>query len=108
MYDMIYKVGTNYHLPLAYPDLGLWGIIYLYRLRTNIFVDYSRVHTTASDTNMETINYNSLGAELIMDTRILNLYDFTFGFRYSYLINEDPVDNTLRHSLEFFIPIMRF
>jgi len=108
MYDMIYKVGTNYHFPLAYPDWGLWGITYFYRLRTNVFVDYSRTHYTASDANLEITNYNSLGAELILDTRILNLYDFTFGLRYSYLIDEDPVDNAMKNSLELFIPVMRF
>jgi hypothetical protein len=52
--------------------------------------------------------YNSTGGELIFDTKVLNLYDLTFGFRYSYLINENPADPSLNSSFEFFIPIARF
>ncbi len=109
VYDLIYKVGTNYHLPLLYPDWGFWGIAYLYRVRTNLFFDYSRSHFTPSGTDAETVQlYNSIGTELILDTRLLNLYDFTFGFRYSYLLNEDPAQPELNHVFEFFIPVMRF
>jgi hypothetical protein len=109
LYDYIYKVGTNYHFPLAYPDWGFWGIIYFYRIRTNVFFDYSRAHFTASDSNFESVKlYNSTGAEFILDTKVLNLYDFTFGFRFSYLINEDPSNSTLKNTFEFFIPITRF
>ncbi len=109
MYDMIYKLGANYHFPIFYPDWGFWGIIYLYRLRSNVFFDYSRAHYTASDSNFESVQlYNSLGTELILDARILNLYDFTFGLRYGYLINDDPINSSLQHSLEFFIPVLRF
>jgi hypothetical protein len=108
-YDLIYKIGSNYHLPLIYPDWGFWGIAYLYRVRANVFFDYSRAHFTSSESSAESIQmYNSTGAELIFDTRLLNLYDFTFGFRYSYLINDDPVNSSLKHTYEFFIPIVRF
>ncbi len=109
LYDMIYKVGTNYHFPIVYPDWGLWGIFYLYRLRGNAFFDYSRAHIFASETTAESIQlYNSTGLELILDTRILNLYDFTFGFRYSYLLNDDPMQLNTQQQVEFFIPVMRF
>jgi hypothetical protein len=106
-YDIIYRVGSNYHFPIAYPDWGFWGIIYLYRLRANLFFDYSRAHLSQGD--LESVQlYNSIGAELMLDTRVLNLYDFTFGLRYSYLINEDPVQPNLQQSIEFFIPVWRF
>jgi hypothetical protein len=109
IYDMIYKVGTNYHFPVIYPDWGFWGMIYLYRLRANVFFDYSRAHLKISESNFDSIQlYNSTGVEFIIDTRVLNLYDFTFGFRYSVLLNEDFVDPNIKHALEFFIPVMRF
>lgn len=109
VYDLVYKVGSNYHFPLVYPDWGFWGIAYLYRIRANVFFDYSRAHFTSSESPAESIQlYNSTGAELIFDTRLLNLYDFTFGFRYSYLINRNPYDASLKHAYEFFIPILRF
>jgi hypothetical protein len=109
LYDHIYKVGTNYHFPLVHPDWGFWGIIYLYRLRGNVFFDYSRAHYMPAESNFESIQlYNSTGGELILDTKVLNLYDLTFGFRYSYLINEDPSNTSLKNTFEFFIPITRF
>jgi len=109
IYDHVYKIGTNYHLPLIYPDWGFWGMIYFYRMRANAFFDYSRAHLLNSETNTKSIQvYNSLGGELILDTKIMNMYDFTFGFRYSYLLNEDQFENDLKHSFEVFIPMMRF
>lgn len=109
LYDLIYKIGTNYHLPLMYPDWGVWGMAYLYRIRANLFFDYSRSHFTPAGTLAETIQlYNSAGLELILDARLLNLYDFTFGFRYSYLLNQDPVQSDISNVFEFFIPVMRF
>lgn len=109
IYDYIYKVGTNYHMPLVYPDWGFWGIIYFYRLRSNVFFDYSRAYFTSSSTNDQSMQiYNSVGGELIVDSKILNLYDFSFGFRYSYLLNEDPLQADSDHSFEFFIPLLRF
>jgi hypothetical protein len=109
LYDHIYKIGTNYHFPLVYPDWGFWGILYIYRLRANAFFDYSRAHYNTTESGFESIQmYNSTGGELIFDTKVLNLYDLTFGFRYSYLINENPADPSLNSSFEFFIPIARF
>ncbi len=109
VYDFIYKVGSNYHVPLIYPDWGFWGILYFYRLRSNVFFDYSRMHFLNSKTNTKSIQlYNSVGGELVIDSRLLNLYDLSFGFRYSYLINEDPQQGNLKHSFEFFIPVLRF
>ena len=46
--------------------------------------------------------------ETDLDTRIMNLYDFSFGFRYSYLINEDAQQADLKNTFEIFIPVMRF
>ncbi len=109
VYDLIYKIGSNYHLPLVYPDWGFWGMAYLYRIRANVFFDYSRAHFTPAESSAESIQlYNSAGAELIFDTRLLNLYDFTFGFRYSYLLNKNPFDTSKKHTYEIFIPVVRF
>jgi hypothetical protein len=109
VYDFIYKIGSNYHMPLIYPDWGFLGILYFYRLRSNVFFDYSRMHLLNSDSNAETIQmYNSVGGELVLDSRLLNLFDFSLGFRYSYLLNEDPQVKNLEHSFEIFIPVLRF
>lgn len=109
VYDFIYKVGSNYHMPLIYPDWGFWGILYFYRIRSNVFFDYSRTHIVQSDTHAESIQlYNSIGGELIVDSKVMNLFDFSLGFRYSYLLNEDPQDENLKQSFEIFIPVIKF
>ncbi len=110
VYDYIYKIGSNYHFTIAYPDWGFWGLIYFYRMRSNLFFDYSRTYFNNSSTNTESIQlYNSTGVELIFDTKVLNLYDLSFGVRYSFLLNDDPVPNQNQvHTYEFFIPLMRF
>ena len=108
-YDPVYaenitKFSANYHMPLAYPDWGFWGIIYLYRLRSNVFFDYSI-------TNNRSVSecYNSTGLEFILDTRLLNYYDFSIGFRYAYLLNRNPThDEKKQNVFEFFVPLMRF
>ncbi len=109
VYDYIYKVGANYHLPLFYPDWGVLGILYAYRLRANVFFDYSRSHLKALNNRTTFIQlYNSVGGELVLDARWFNLYDFSVGFRYSYLLNNDPQNENLKNSFEIFIPVMRF
>ncbi len=105
--DEIYKVGFNYHFPVFYPDWGLWGIIYFYRLRGNAFFDYSRADYTNPETgNNFLTTYNSTGGELIIDTRMFNWYDFSFGFRYSRLLNTEY--SRFPDRFEVFIPLMRF
>jgi len=106
-YDQIYLIGLNYHMPLWYPDIGLAGIVYFYRLRLNFFFDYSRTMENSSG-GIDYRNYNSLGAELIFDTQLLNSFPMSFGVRYSYLLNEDYMDANRKYYLEFFIPVMRF
>lgn len=106
-YEQIFLVGVNYHMPLWYPDIGLAGIVYFYRIRSNFFFDYS---TTQNNSSGETIyrNYNSVGAELIFDTNILNSYPMSFGVRFSYLLDEDFSNSDSKSNIEFFIPVMRF
>ncbi|MCG8311082.1 MAG: hypothetical protein MI975_27090 [Cytophagales bacterium] len=109
VYDYLYKIGSNYHLPVVYPDWGFWGMLYFYRIRANAFFDYSRAHLINSETNTKSIQlYNSVGGEIVFDTNIFNLYQMSLGFRYSYLLNEDPRERNLKHSFEVFIPLLRF
>jgi hypothetical protein len=100
----IWKFSLNYHMPLAYPDWGIWGIIYLYRLRSNVFFDYS-----VTTLNEESENYNSTGIEFVLDTRLMNYYDISVGVRYAYLLNQNPYPHTSRQNVfEVFVPLIRF
>lgn len=102
--DEIWKFSANYHMPLAYPDWGIWGIIYLYRLRSNVFFDYSKAITPD-----QSEYYNSTGLEMVFDTRLLNYYEISVGVRYAYLLNRNPYpDMEKQHAFEVFVPLLRF
>ena len=96
-YEM-YRFSGNYHFPIAYPDQGAFGIFYLLRIRANLFFDY----TAANDVNRE---FNSAGAELILDTKLFRLFQLPFGMRYNYLLSQKKFENS---TFEIFIPVSRF
>jgi len=102
-YTRIYKLGANYHLPLAYPDWGFAQILYFNRIRANLFYDYSMA--TYAPQKIDT-RYTSAGTELFFDTRIGNALPFTFGVRFSHLFDQDPVDNA-QNRVDFIIPIQQ-
>ena len=106
-YDNIYKIGANYHFPIVYPDLGFFGILYIYRIRGNAFFDFSQTHFTP--TNYQYVqSYNSTGGEVVFDTQLFNVMSLSFGVRYSYLLNEDYENPGLKSVVEFFVPITHF
>ncbi|HUS00795.1 MAG TPA: hypothetical protein VMY77_03670, partial [Chitinophagaceae bacterium] len=62
LHEMI-KWGANYHLPLLYPDAGIANIVYLLRLRTNLFYDHTHVNDFFSNGRSFKANFRSAGAE---------------------------------------------
>ncbi|MFB6453645.1 hypothetical protein ACE38W_00110 [Chitinophaga sp. Hz27] len=102
-YNRIYKVGANYHFPLFYPDWGFAQILYFSRVRANAFFDYMNAYDYRYKSNTP---YKSTGAELYLDTKIGNNIPFTFGVRYSYLLDKDPADNA-KSRIEFIIPLQQ-
>lgn len=83
-YPRMWKLGGNYHFPLAYPDRGFGNIIFIQRIRANLFFDYAAAKSLRYQT---TRNFTSTGAELYFDTKLWNQLPATFGFRYSQLLN---------------------
>lgn len=103
-HDFQSRIGINYHFPIAYPDFGFFGILYIYRLRGNAFMDIGRVGI--GDIKADLI---SAGTELIFDMNVLNQFPMSFGIRY-IRINENVSlargGNT--NQIELFFPISRF
>ena len=98
----LYKVGTNYHFPILYPDIGTSGLIYIYRIRGNLFYDYS----IAPIANR---NFNSTGGEVILDLKLIRLLSLSIGVRYTQILSQRALSKTNSNSyLEIFIPINRF
>jgi len=84
----MYRLGGNYHLPLAYPDWGFANIFYLLRVRANIFFDYTSVPFNAFN-GVAQPQYRSYGTEIYFDTKWWNQLPVSFGIRYSHLMDPD-------------------
>lgn len=101
------KLGADYHLPIAYPDAGMGNTIYLLRLRGDLFYDYTRASDTYLD-GSKFKNFRSTGAAIFFDTQWFNQVSISFGFRYSYLLDEDIFGYTGRNRFEIILPVTFF
>lgn len=85
-FPRMWKLGTNYHFPIAYPDRGFGNIVYFLRLRGNVFYDYSKIKSLE---NGRQYDFKTVGSELYFDTRWWNQLPLSFGIRYSRLLDAD-------------------
>jgi hypothetical protein len=83
----MWRLSANYHLPLLLPDWGFGNILYLQRIRTNLFYDFQRLF---SNDKKSSADLRSTGAELYIDTKWWNQYPLTFGIRINHLLDDDP------------------
>ena len=107
LHEMI-KWGINYHLPLLYPDAGVANIVYLLRLRTDLFYDHTHVNDFLSNGRPFSANFRSTGAEIYFDTKWWNEAAVTFGIRYSYLLDNDLFGAVGKNRWEFILPVNLF
>ena len=88
--EFITKFTIDYNFSLIYPDLSFGPIIYIKRIRVNIFTDYAygyhaREYTGNSRT-LRTGNYLSYGIGIVSDLHLFRFYfPFSLGTRISYL-----------------------
>lgn len=85
-YPNMWKWGLNYHFPIAYPEVGWGNVVYLSRIRLNVFYDQSTLKSLRTG---NTINLRSAGTELYFDTKWWNQQPVSFGIRYSRLLDAD-------------------
>lgn len=104
-FPRMWRFGVNYHFPIAYPDAGFANILYLKRLRANLFYDLTRGKSLRTG---RITPFNTTGAELFFDMRAWNVQPFTFGLRYSYLLNTDLQQPGKVGLFEFILPINLF
>ncbi len=101
-FSRMWRLSANYHLPLLYPDWGFGNILYLQRIRGNIFYDFTKVY---SRNKAVTRDQRSVGGELFIDTKWWNQYPLTFGFRVSRLLDRDQFDGSQGTVFEFVLPV---
>lgn len=101
-FSRMWRLSANYHLPLLYPDWGFGNILYLDRIRANVFYDFTKVY---SRNKMITADQRSVGGEIFIDTKWWNQYPLTFGFRISHLLDKDQFDLFKGTVFEFVLPV---
>ena len=99
------KGGVNYHLPLLYPDAGVGDIIYLLRVRANVFYDHTYLSDFYRDRRPFRTSLRSTGTEVFFDTRWWNQLPVSFGFRYSHLLDRDLFGGPGANRFEFILPV---
>ncbi len=97
--DRFIKLGVNYSMPLAYPDLALGPVAFLKRVKTNVFFDWGRAYLDFPFNTREDIS--SAGIELTADFRLFRLLEVDAGIRYSYAFQADATSNGSHHQFDF-------
>lgn len=104
-FPSMWRLGFNYHVPLAYPDWGFGNIVYFQRIRANGFYD----HTEGKSIRTGLIYpFHTVGAELYFDTKWWNQQPVTFGIRYSRLLNNEFSGSTNPNTWELILPVSLF
>lgn len=101
-FTRMWKVSANYHLPLWCPDWGFGNLLYIQRIRMNLFYDFTKVY---SRDKKLTRDQRSAGGELFADTKWWNQYPLTFGIRVSRLLDYDQFDGFKGTFFEFVLPV---
>jgi len=82
--DLLSFMGT-YAIPIAYPDWSIGPVLYMKRIRANLFYDYAFAWNSGKQDT-----YNSLGADLLTEVHLLRfIAPFEIGVRSAYLPDED-------------------
>ncbi len=80
-FEHFVKGSVDYRFPILYPDLALWRLAYLQRLKGNLFYDAGQGVTEGS-----TRYFYALGLDLTADFNVLRLLpQLEVGFRTYYL-----------------------
>jgi hypothetical protein len=97
LYPDFRYVGVNYTLPLWYPDISLGPVLFIKRLRANVFYDYGEgtskfyfydfKNNVGLETPEQTDIFRSTGIEASLDLHVLRFpQEFGVGVRYSRLL----------------------
>ncbi|MBB5394867.1 hypothetical protein [Mucilaginibacter sp. AK015] len=104
------KFAASYHFPIAYPDAGFANLLYVMRLRGNLFYDqtHGAENDFYADKSALNSNFRSAGAAIFFDTKWFNQAPISFGIRYSRLLDEDIFGGTGRNRIELVLPVAIF
>ena len=84
----------NYTFPAGYPDLSIGPLLYLKRLRVNLFHDWSKGTDIREVHGSEVVSYSgswrSYGAEVLADMHLIRIiFPLTAGIRLGYMPDKE-------------------
>ena len=101
----INSLFLNYAFTVAYPDFSVGPLLYLKRLRVNLYHDWSygrdvrEIH--GAEVASYTGDYRSYGAEILADMHLLRIiFPISAGVRLGYLPGRDKFFSELMFSLD--------
>jgi hypothetical protein len=94
-FDQAAVLRTNYQLPLVYPDAGFGGILYLQRIRLNLFMDNGNVKYNDKTILKRAIIQQSVGTEFLFDITVFNVLPLSIGVRYAAAIQPQGYNKQL-------------
>ncbi|WP_127717695.1 hypothetical protein [Halobacteriovorax sp. HLS] len=71
------KYSFNYFFPLGYPDLRIWALSYIRRVKVNTFYDLTNISSSFLNQKLE-----SAGAELEFESTFFRILPIDFGVRF--------------------------
>jgi len=89
--DELYTFKGDYMMPLLNPDLNIPGVLYLKRITTNLFYDYSKAtQKLQKNDNKEWItkklDFSSMGVEVRGELHPFRfVFPMSLGYRYAYI-----------------------
>jgi hypothetical protein len=91
--DAFVKLTADYVFPIIYPDLNIWHLLYLKRIKAALFYDHGKgfdVIVPSGNTYIrKDLKFRSLGIEMTSDFHLAHIiFPFDTGVRFSY-----PLDN---------------
>jgi hypothetical protein len=104
-FPRMWKIGANYHLPICYPEWGFGNIVYVQRIRGNLFFDHTVGKSLRTGNQFQ---FNTLGAEVYFDTRWWNQQPISFGIRYSRLLSQEFRSVPQPNVWELVLPVSLF
>lgn len=82
-----YKASLDYSFPFLYPDLALGSLLYIKRIRANVFYDYGVAYSVNHKTHFE-----STGIDVLFDFHPLSLpYELSFGIKGTYRLQDQQM-----------------
>ena len=103
---MLSTISADYKFPILYPDLNMGGMVYLTRVKIDLFADYGQIEGNIYQNGQKAGIFRetliSTGAEFTADTKYLRFYaPAEIGFRTSWLPERENLSFEFLFSIDF-------